>query len=100
MTMRQGVRRAGCGLLLAAALAACKQGDDGQTGLGTVRVDTANPSPLDGVSDTELQRQAQGLTPEQAAAQGVAVDTSIHIEEVGDSTAPAPAAAPVADSSP
>lgn len=88
--MTRAVRYAGCGLVLAAvALAGCKKDDQGNAGdLGPVKVDTANNQPLDGVSDTQLKEQARALTPEQAAAQGVAVDTSIHVENLGsqDST--------------
>jgi hypothetical protein len=101
MRQGQGWRRLGGALLLGAALAGCgKRGANGAEG-GAVTVDTANPSQLDGVSDTELQREAKALTPEQAAAQGM-VDSTTHIENLGDSaaqTAPA-AAAPVSDSAP
>jgi hypothetical protein len=80
--MRRLARRAGYAVLLAGALAGCKREPEAAAGEGTVTVDTANPSPLDGVSDAELKRQAQGLTPEQAAAAGVAVDTTIHVEDI------------------
>jgi hypothetical protein len=89
--MIRAVRVAGCGVVLAAAVlaAACNRGDDGgASSLGPVHVDTANDAPLDGVSDEQLKRQAQALTPEEAAARGVAVDTTIHVENLGsqDST--------------
>ncbi|HET7233148.1 MAG TPA: hypothetical protein VFJ16_24270 [Longimicrobium sp.] len=88
--MTRAVRYAGCGLVLAAvALAGCKKDNQGNaTDLGSVKVDTANNQSMDGVSDTQLKEQAQALTPEQAAAQGVAVDTTIHVENLGsqDST--------------
>jgi hypothetical protein len=88
--MKNAVRFAGCGLVLAAvALAGCKKDNEGNASdLGPVKVDTANNQPLDGVSDTQLKEQAQALTPEQAAAQGVTVDSTIHVENLGseDST--------------
>lgn len=85
--MTRAGRFAGCGLVLAAvALAGCSKSDDEATGnLGGVQVDTANNLPLDGVSDGQLKEQAQALTPEQAAAAGVAVDTTIHIENLSSS---------------
>jgi hypothetical protein len=91
--MMRAVRVAGCGVVLAAAVlaAGCSKGDDGgASSLGPVHVDTANDAPLDGVSDAQLKAQAQALTPEEAAARGVAVDTTIHVENLGsqDSTPP------------
>ena len=88
--MMRAVRVAGCGVVLAAAVlaAGCSRGDDdgGASSLGPVHVDTANDVPMDGVSDEQLKRQAQALTPEEAAARGVAVDTTIHVENLGGDT--------------
>jgi hypothetical protein len=88
--MTKAARFAGCALVLAAAaLAGCKKADEGNaTDLGSVKVDTANNQTMDGVSDSQLKSQAQALTPEQAAAAGVAVDSTIHVENLGsaDST--------------
>lgn len=85
--MTNAVRFAGCGLVLAAvALGGCNKGEDeGASNLGPVKVDTANAQPLDGMSDSQLKQQAQALTPEQAAAAGVAVDTTIHVENLSSS---------------
>lgn len=88
--MRNAGRRAGCGLLLAAAvLGGCakRDGDDRAAG-SPVQVDTADNTPMNGVSDEQLKEQAKALTPEQAAAQGM-VDTTTHIEDLGgqDTTA-------------
>src|SRR3954471_10221336 len=92
--MMRAVRVAGCGLVLAAVLAGCKQGDDeGASSLGPVHVDTANNAPMDGVSDEQLKSQAQALTPEEAASRGVAVDTTIHVENLGSSDSPPAGAA-------
>jgi len=90
----RAVRVAGLGLVLAAVLAGCKKGDEGgASSLGPVHVDTANNAPMDGVSDEQLKSQAQALTPEEAAARGVAVDTTIHVENLGSpDTIPAGAA--------
>jgi hypothetical protein len=91
--MIRAVRLVGCGVALAAALAGCRKADDtGATNLGPVHIDTANNTPLDGVSDEQLKRQAQALTPEQAAAAGMAVDTTIHDENLGSDTTPPRAA--------
>jgi hypothetical protein len=93
--MMGAARAAGCAVLLAAVLTVgCRGGeDDGAGNLGSVRVDTANDVPMDGVSDEQLKNQAQALTPEEAAARGVAVDTTIHVENLGsqDSTPVGPA---------
>jgi len=91
--MMRAVRVAGLGLVLAAVLAGCKKGDEGgASSLGPVHVDTANNAPMDGVSDEQLKSQAQALTPEEAAARGVAVDTTIHVENLGSDSASAGAA--------
>lgn len=84
--MIRAVRVAGLGMALAAVLAGCKKDDEGgASNLGPVNVDTANNTPMDGVSDEQLKSQAQALTPEEAAARGVAVDTTIHVENLGSS---------------
>lgn len=81
--MTKAGRCVGCGLVLAAAiLGGCKKGDDERAAGPPVQVDTANDTPMDGVSDAQLKAQAQPLTPEQAAAQGL-VDTTTHIEDLG-----------------
>ena len=88
--MKRAVRVAGCGLLAVAVLAGCRKKDpDEVSGSNAgVTVDTSDNTPMNGMSDEELKKQAQALTPEQAAARGVAVDTTIHIENLGsqDST--------------
>src|SRR4051812_1519484 len=85
--MRRAGRIAGCGLVLAAVVAGgCRKGGDDDRANGPpVQVDTANNAPMDGVSDEQLKSQAQALTPEEAAARGVAVDTTIHVENLGSS---------------
>ena len=91
--MTNAGRIAGCGLVVAAAvLGGCGKKDDDRASGPPVEVDTANTAPMDGVSDAQLKQQAQALTPEQAAAQGM-VDTTTHIEDLGgQDTTPAGAA--------
>lgn len=73
------VRRA---LFAAAAvllLGACREdGEDARA--PAVRMDTANASWEDGLSAEQVESEARGLSPEEAAAQGLAVDTTIHLE--------------------
>ena len=91
--MTNAGRLVGCGLVLAAVvLGGCGKSDDERAAGPPVQVDTANNTPMDGVSDAQLKQQAQALTPEQAAAQGM-VDTTTHIEDLGgQDTTPAGAA--------
>jgi hypothetical protein len=78
---------AGAALLLAAA--GCGRGDEVQ-GTPAAQVDTTNSDALDGMSSREVESQAEALTPEQAAARGIAVDSSIHVENLSSSdSAPA-----------
>ncbi|HEU4457035.1 MAG TPA: hypothetical protein VFR81_28460 [Longimicrobium sp.] len=66
-------------------LAGCRGGGDAEDAGPAVAVDTANKDWTDGLSATQVQEQAREMTPEQAAAAGVAVDTSIHMENLGNS---------------
>jgi hypothetical protein len=43
------------------------------------QVDTTNADDLDGMSSQQVEAKAEALTPEQAAARGIAVDTTIHL---------------------
>jgi hypothetical protein len=80
-------------LLLAAvvlALAACPgRGDPAAE--DAARIDTTNENPLDGLSAEQLERQAEPMTPEQAAELGI-VDTTILLEDhtVLEDTLPVP----------
>jgi hypothetical protein len=65
-------------------LAGCREEDGADDG-PAVSVDTANKDWTDGLSNTQVQEQAREMTPEQAAAAGMAVDTSIHMENLGNS---------------
>jgi hypothetical protein len=66
-------------------LAGCRGGGDAADDGPAVAVDTANKDWTDGLSNTQVQEQAREMTPEQAAAAGMAVDTSIHMENLGNS---------------
>lgn len=87
--MKAGARAAGCGALVAAALlGGChKKANDDAANAAPVHIDTADNTPMNGVSDEQLKQQAQALTPEQAAAAGMQQD-SIHIEDLGDDSTP------------
>lgn len=81
-------------------LAACPgAGDDAE--IGAVKMDTANAQWEDGMSAEQVEEEAAALSPEQAARMGIAVDTSIHLEQLdsrdsvpgrGADAIPAPAA--------
>ena len=72
------------------ALAGCRGGGEKADDIGAgVQVDTTNDDVMDGMSATDIEKQAQPMTPEQAAAQGLA-DTITHLENLGArDTAPA-----------
>jgi hypothetical protein len=74
-------------VLLSAALA-CRSGDE--DGAAAARMDTTNADALDGMSSQAVEAKAEALTPEQAAARGIAVDSSIHVENLSsqDTTTP------------
>lgn len=75
------------------ALAACP-GRGGQ-GEGAVKMDTANAQWEDGMSAEQVQSEAKALSPEEAARMGIAVDTSIHLEQLdARDTLPGGGAAP------
>lgn len=80
------------------ALAACPGRGGG--GDGAVKMDTANTQWEDGMSAEQVQTEARALSPEEAARMGIAVDTSIHLEQLdqrdtlpGGGAAPTPAPA-------
>jgi hypothetical protein len=69
---------AGAALLLLPLLAACPRG--GGAGDEAVRHDTTNQRWEDGLSAREVEAEARALSPEEAEAQGLTVDTTIHLE--------------------
>jgi hypothetical protein len=83
-------------LPLAALLAGCPgRGDDRVD--ETVRIDTTNENPLDGLSAEQLEREAAPMTLEEARELGI-VDTTIHLEDHAtlEDTLPVPRTAPPA----
>ncbi|HEX2078336.1 MAG TPA: hypothetical protein VHG08_11525 [Longimicrobium sp.] len=69
-------------------------------GDGAAKMDTANAQWEDGLSAEQVQSEAKALSPEEAARMGIAVDTSIHLEQLdardtlpGGGAAPTPAPA-------
>ncbi len=80
------------------ALGACRGGGGGEA--GAVKMDTANTQWEDGMSAQQVESEAKALSPEEAAKMGIAVDTSIHLEQLdsrdtlpGGGAAPTPAPA-------
>lgn len=74
--------RTGRALAAAAAallLAGCPGGGD-EHAPREARRDTANTSWEDGLSASQVQDKARALSPEEAEAAGLAVDTTIHLE--------------------
>jgi|GEM_PF-6546601 len=61
-------------------LAACPGRGGGEA--GAVKMDTANTQWEDGMSAEQVQSEAKALSPEEAARMGIAVDTSIHLEQL------------------
>jgi hypothetical protein len=58
-------------------LAACPGGDRGEA---ATRMDTANARWEDGLSTEQVESEARALSPEEAEAAGLTVDTTIHLE--------------------
>lgn len=82
--LRRRLAAAAAAVLL---LGACGE-DGGDAPPAAVRRDTANPDWEDGLSAQQIEAKARALSPEEAAAQGLTVDTTIHLEvpqEEGDS---------------
>lgn len=72
-------RRLPVALAAALLLAACGRGDDKAAG-GPAKMDTTNKEWEDGLSSQQVEKQAEALSPEQAAQMGIAIDTTIHLE--------------------
>ena len=87
-----------CPFAVVAALCACT--GRGSEGDAAVKMDTANAQWEDGMSAEQVQSEAKALSPEEAARMGIALDTSIHLEQLdsrdtlpGGGAAPTPAPA-------
>jgi hypothetical protein len=80
----------------ACAAAGCSRGEGGSA--GPAKMDTTNAQWEDGLSAEQVQDSARALSPEEAARMGLAVDTTIHLEQLdqrdtlaGGGAAPTPA---------
>jgi hypothetical protein len=87
------IRSAATGALIIASAVACRGGDADDA--PSSRVDTTNTDALDGLSSQEVEAKAEALTPEQAAARGIVVDSTIHVENLSSTDSTPPGAAPV-----
>ena len=73
------LRRPLAALAACLLLAACPgRGEDEEA--RRVRMDTANGNWEDGLSADQVESEARALSPEEAEAQGLTVDTTIHLE--------------------
>jgi hypothetical protein len=100
MQMSMIVRRTAVLAACACLAAGCKRGGGGEA--GAAKMDTTNTQWEDGLSAEQVQDSARALSPEEAARMGLAVDTSIHLEQLdsrdsaaggGAQPTPAPSAA-------
>jgi hypothetical protein len=80
MQMSMTVRRLAVFAACALAAAGCKRG--GGDSAGPAKIDTTNAQWEDGLSAEQVQDSARALSPEEAARMGLAVDTSIHLEQL------------------
>lgn len=65
----------------AVLLAGCPSKKD-EAAQAPARIDTTNAEWEDGLSSQQVQSEAEALSPEEAAAKGFPVDTSIHLEQL------------------
>lgn len=80
MQMSMTVRRLAVFAVCACAAAGCKRGE--REAAGPAKMDTTNANWEDGLSAEQVQDSARALSPEEAAQMGLAVDTSIHLEQL------------------
>jgi hypothetical protein len=97
MQMSMIARRAAVFAACALLAAGCNRGGGGEA--GPAKMDTTNTQWEDGLSAEQVQDSARALSPEEAARMGLAVDTSIHLEQLesrdsaaGAQPTPAPSA--------
>jgi hypothetical protein len=81
MQMPMIVRRLSVFAACAVLVAGCRRGD-GEGAAGPARIDTTNAQWEDGLSAEQVQDSARALSPEEAARMGLAVDTTIHLEQL------------------
>jgi hypothetical protein len=80
MQMSMIARRLSVFAACACAAAGCNRGEGGTA--GPAKMDTTNARWEDGLSAEQVQDSARALSPEEAARMGLAVDTSIHLEQL------------------
>ena len=93
MQMSMIARRLAVFAACACAAAGCRRGEGDAA--GPAKMDTTNARWEDGLSAEQVQDSARALSPEEAAQMGLAVDTSIHLEQLDSrDTLPGGGAAP------
>lgn len=80
MQMSMIARRLAVFTVCACAAAGCNRGE--RDTAGPAKMDTTNTQWEDGLSSQQVQDSARALSPEEAAQMGLAVDTSIHLEQL------------------
>lgn len=80
MQMSMRARRLAVFAVCACAAAGCKRGE--RPAAGPAKMDTTNANWEDGLSAEQVQDSARALSPEEAAQMGLAVDTTIHLEQL------------------
>ena len=80
MQMSMIARRVAVFAACACAGAGCSRG--GGDSAGPAKMDTTNTQWEDGLSTKQVQDSARALSPEEAAQMGLAVDTTIHLEQL------------------
>jgi hypothetical protein len=80
MQMSMSVRRLSVFAACVLAAAGCRRGEGDAA--GPAKMDTTNAQWEDGLSAEQVQDSARALSPEEAARMGLAVDTSIHLEQL------------------
>jgi hypothetical protein len=80
MQMSMTARRLAVFAVCLFAAAGCKRGRGDAA--GPAKMDTTNANWEDGLSAEQVQDSARALSPEEAARMGLAVDTSIHLEQL------------------
>lgn len=70
-------RRSAAAAAACLLLVACGRGEREEA---AVRMDTANAQWEDGLSSQQVESEARALSPEEAEAAGLTVDTTIHLE--------------------
>jgi len=76
--------------LFVGMMAGCNRSQEAEAP-GSAAIDTTNDNALDGLSTRQVEREAQSVSDEQAAREGL-VDTTIHLENLSSSDSTPPGA--------